>query len=210
MIFEKKKKGGKRPCYWVYLVLLLIPIESFAQVTAQQLMGAGMPVEQAVLVSSILGSPNEVLFSTNRMQIKTSGNPFFIGTDDAAGSDDSSVSISGGGGTGADNTRGAYLILEGEEAGGRMQLGAGGPTADLLFQTANATRWTMDETGQFIGAGTATIGWAVVDGTDNTACSSQCTAPAVFGFDLAGGATAPVLVGPAGATADICLCAGAS
>lgn len=59
-------------------------------------------------------------------------------------------------------------------------------------------------------AGTATIGWAVVDGADNTACSSQCVTPAVFGFNLSAGATAPTLVGPADATADICLCAGAS
>ena len=56
----------------------------------------------------------------------------------------------------------------------------------------------------------ADLGWAVVDGTDNTACTAQCTSAAVFGFDLAAGASAPVLVGPAGATADICLCAGSS
>jgi len=57
---------------------------------------------------------------------------------------------------------------------------------------------------------TGTLGWAVVDGTDNTACSSQCTNAAVFGLNLAAGATAPVMVGPSDATADICLCAGAS
>lgn len=80
----------------------------------------------------------------------------------------------------------------------------------LGISTSGALKWSVDSTGQFIGAGTATIGWAVVDGTDNTACSSQCTAPAVFGFNLAGGATAPVIVSPGDATADICLCAGAS
>lgn len=57
---------------------------------------------------------------------------------------------------------------------------------------------------------TSDLGWAVVDGTDNTACTSQCTSAAVFGFNLSAGATAPVLVGPSDATADICLCAGAS
>ena len=207
MIFDKKKKGPKKPCYLVLLILLLIPIESFAQITASKLMATGMPAEQATLVASILGSPNEVIFSTNRMQVQTSGNPFFIGTDDVAGSDDSSVSISGGGGTGADNTRGAYAILEGDEAGGRLQLGAGGTTADVFIQAAGATKWTFDETGQFIGAGTATIGWAVVAGA-NTACSTTCTTPCVFGVNTA--ATEADIVACADATADECLCAGAS
>lgn len=57
---------------------------------------------------------------------------------------------------------------------------------------------------------TTNLGWAVVDGTDNTTCEAQCTSAAVFGLNLAAGATAPVIVGPTDATADICLCAGAS
>lgn len=64
--------------------------------------------------------------------------------------------------------------------------------------------------GSFNSTNTGSLGWAVVDGTDNTACTSQCTNAAVFGFNLAAGATAPVLVGPADTTADICLCAGSS
>lgn len=63
--------------------------------------------------------------------------------------------------------------------------------------------------GSFVSTGD-NLGWAVVDGTDNTACTSQCTSAAVFGFNLAAGATAPVLVGPSDAAADICLCAGSS
>lgn len=65
-------------------------------------------------------------------------------------------------------------------------------------------------TGTISSSRTSTIGWAVVDGTDNTMCESQCISAAVFGFNLAAGATAPVIVGASDATADICLCAGAS
>ena len=55
----------------------------------------------------------------------------------------------------------------------------------------------------------ASLGWSYVTGA-NTACTSTCTFAAVFGVDLAAGASAPVIVGPASATADACVCAGAS
>lgn len=63
--------------------------------------------------------------------------------------------------------------------------------------------------GTMIGTGTSSLGWAVVSGA-NVECTTTCVTPAVFGFDLAAGATSPVLVGPSDATADVCLCAGAS
>lgn len=63
-------------------------------------------------------------------------------------------------------------------------------------------------------AGTVTmagnsLGWSYVTGA-NTACTTTCTFAAVFGVDLAAGASAPVIVGPAAATADACVCAGAN
>lgn len=64
--------------------------------------------------------------------------------------------------------------------------------------------------GEITSSATGSLGWSVVDGADNTACTAQCTSAAVFGLNLAAGATDPVMVGPADATADICLCAGAS
>lgn len=78
--------------------------------------------------------------------------------------------------------------------------------------------WTgaLPVTGNLSSSGTITssratdLGWAIVDGADNTACTSICTSAAVFGINLAAGATAPVIVGPSDATADVCLCAGAS
>ena len=78
----------------------------------------------------------------------------------------------------------------------RIGIGTGTPTA------------TLDVNGQIYSTATTNIGWEVVDGTDNTTCESQCTHGAVFGFNLAAGATAPVIVGPTSALADICLCAG--
>lgn len=53
------------------------------------------------------------------------------------------------------------------------------------------------------------LGWSYVTGA-NTACTTTCTYAAVFGVDLAAGASAPVLVGPSAATADACICAGPS
>lgn len=87
-------------------------------------------------------------------------------------------------------------------------------TSDGSATSATALRLDADKSALFTGTVTSSrstdLGWAVVDGTDNTACTSQCTNAAVFGFDLAGGATAPVIKGPSDATSDICLCAGAS
>lgn len=61
--------------------------------------------------------------------------------------------------------------------------------------------------GLLTGSGTAAW-WSVVSGA-NTACNTTCTAPCVFGFD-SGAADAELIVACTDATADICVCAGAS
>jgi hypothetical protein len=61
--------------------------------------------------------------------------------------------------------------------------------------------------GTLIGTGTATLGWTVQAGA-NTACTTTCTTPCVFGVNTA--ATEADIVDCADATADECLCAGAS
>lgn len=73
--------------------------------------------------------------------------------------------------------------------------------------SASATlKWTMSNTGTLIGAGTADIGWTRVNAA-NVACNTTCVTPCVFGWDTA----APgVLLACTDATADSCLCAGAS
>lgn len=101
-------------------------------------------------------------------------------------------------------------MFSGSGADDTLTFASGGASSSIIFQANGGTKWTMDATGQLIGAGTASIGWTVVDETDNQACTTGCTTPAVFGINLAAGATAPVIVGPSDATADVCLCAGAS
>ena len=71
------------------------------------------------------------------------------------------------------------------------------------FFTNDIEHFTLGETGTATFAGNS-MGWAIVDGADNTACTTICTSAAVHGWN----GTAPV--GPADATADICLCAGGS
>lgn len=58
-----------------------------------------------------------------------------------------------------------------------------------------------------VSAGTSTIGWSVVSGA-NTACTTTCTAACVLGVNT--GAVTADFVDCADATADKCLCAGAS
>lgn len=86
----------------------------------------------------------------------------------------------------------------------------GGAAIVTMVTTTSAFGTAISSTSTMTSSRTSDLGWAVVDGTDNTICNTQCTSAAVFGFDLAAGATAPVIVGPADATADICLCAGSS
>lgn len=59
--------------------------------------------------------------------------------------------------------------------------------------------------GKLTCTGTGDFGWSVQSAA-NTACTTTCTAPAVYGYDS--GTNLPV--GPSDATADVCLCAGAS
>lgn len=84
-----------------------------------------------------------------------------------------------------------------------------GATSLTIKNNADAVdNLKITDAGQVTMAG-ASLGWSYVTGA-NTACTTTCTFAAVFGVDLAGGATAPVIVGPAAATADACVCAGAS
>lgn len=86
-------------------------------------------------------------------------------------------------------------------------------TPDGSATPASVLKLSQDKSALFTGAvtssSTGSLGWSYVTGT-NTACTTTCTSAAVFGVDLAAGASQPVIVGPAAATADACVCAGAS
>lgn len=96
--------------------------------------------------------------------------------------------------------------------------------SNLGIRTGGTTKWTLSNSTEFLianGAGGITaggaitssasgsLGWSYVTGA-NTACTTTCTFAAVFGVDLAAGASSPVIVGPSDATADACVCAGAN
>lgn len=53
-------------------------------------------------------------------------------------------------------------------------------------------------------------GWSIVDGTDNTACTSQCTYAAIMGFNVVAGNITGLPLGPTDTASDICLCQGPS
>lgn len=57
---------------------------------------------------------------------------------------------------------------------------------------------------------TTSLGWSVVDQTDNQACTTGCTSACVFGIDNATGTAVTNLVSCAATTADLCVCAGSS
>lgn len=155
--------------------------------------------------------------SGNLVGVNTAGGQIFENTSDAT--DNAALKISGGGAV-ESITRGAYLTLHGNESAGgtggvdlsagnvsgaHIVLRAANASGTVIFRPANTTLWTMGTTGDLVGAGTGTIGWALVSGA-NTACTTTCTTPCVIGQNTATFA----LVACTDATADVCLCAGAS
>lgn len=89
------------------------------------------------------------------------------------------------------------------DSGDTIKLAVAGSTVATVSSTAIAG------TGEITSSSTGSLGWSYVTGA-NTACTTTCTSAAVFGVDLAAGASQPVIVGPSAATADACVCAGAS
>lgn len=78
---------------------------------------------------------------------------------------------------------------------------------EIEFRANAAEVWEMNPDGTFIGSGTATIGWTVLTGV-NLTCTTSCVTPCVMGQDL-DTANGP-WVGCGSATAERCICAGAS
>lgn len=167
----------------------------------------------------LVSSAGSVSWQINNTNLYGNGSTNFIGALTNDGSDANTTCLGGGGSCAS--SRGAMFIANGNENGGQTgsaQIEAGNvANATIQFRGGGAQRGTIDgATGAMVmtstirSSATASLGWSVVDGTDNTTCESQCTSAAVFGFNLSAGATAPVLVGTTDATADICVCAGAS
>ena len=143
-------------------------------------------------------------------------------TSDAA---DSSIMQLGGGGACA-ASRGGCVVVGGNEAsgGGYVQLYGGNTatgdvalllnnaSADIKFyNNTTAVMWNMDNNGLLTSTSQVAndIGWTPIAAADQ-ACNTTCAASGcVFGFNLTAGVPGTMLL-CTDATADVCLCAGAS
>ena len=100
------------------------------------------------------------------------------------------------------------------QSDGNVGIGDTSPAALLTVGTSDALQvnssGNLTTSGTILSSNTGSLGWSFVDGTDNTACTSQCTSAAVFGIANATGSAVTGIVGPSDATADSCICAGAS
>lgn len=179
---------------------------------------------------TIEGDTGDTTLATGNLAIGTDAKGLVTDTADA--SDNQTLIVAAASATG--ETRGAWISLEGADVGGagvggavNIEGAAGDATADVTIATnhddadillrggtTQATRVTIEgDTGNVVATAgitstaTTTIGWSVVSGAD-TACTSTCTSACVFGVNTAS-LTADI-VDCADATADECLCAGAS
>ncbi len=100
-----------------------------------------------------------------------------------------------------------FIATETVDAAGR------GTKIDWYTTPNNSTtltkRWTFEQDGALTGHTTSSIGWAIVAGA-NTACNTTCTSGCVFGIANGSEADEQTIVACTDATADSCLCAGAS
>lgn len=149
-----------------------------------------------------------------------------IATNSVDAADSNEVCVTGGGACEAVGTvvRGGKLVVTGNEhadrpgeayleANGLARLrAAAGPVQlrgdNTIVQSASGTtNWTFNAAaGTVIGTGTSSIGWTVKNAA-GVACNTTCVTPCVFGQDNDAG---NIIVLCTDATADTCLCAGAS
>lgn len=129
--------------------------------------------------------------------------------------------------SGIDHTRGASIELAGNESGdvgdiylwagngtggGKIHVGLGTSGASFIISDQNdATKFTVDTSGNTTTSGTIAssrttdIGWTLVS-VANQACNTTCTSACIMGQET----TSKAFLSCSDATADICLCAGAS
>ena len=79
----------------------------------------------------------------------------------------------------------------------------------LATLTDGGTQGNLALTGTFVSSLATSLGWSVVDQTDNQACTTGCTNACVFGWTISAGVILDI-VDCADTTADKCACAGAS
>lgn len=107
----------------------------------------------------------------------------------------------------------SFAIRDSTDSNNNLSISDAGAVTTRAGITVNSgnvqiSSGALSATDTITSSATGSLGWAIVDQTDNQACTTGCTNACVAGQDLAG-ANKP-LVGCSDATADICLCAGAS
>ena len=85
---------------------------------------------------------------------------------------------------------------------------------DILNDTTTVLSVTsagnLSNVGTITSSATGSLGWSIVDQTDNQACTTGCTSACVFGIENATGSAITGIVDCAATTSDLCACAGAS
>lgn len=100
---------------------------------------------------------------------------------------------------------GAATLYAGNVAGSNLGIGGWHSTSTIDFIAGGTSKWTMGAAGTLIGTGTSDVGWAIVAAA-NQACNTTCVTPCVFGQET----TSKAILACTDATADSCLCAGAT
>lgn len=131
------------------------------------------------------------------------------------GADSNSLQFSSG--STVSTARGAEIEMYGNENGntGILALRAGNVTGgSVIIGTNGGSTITVAKdlsstfAGKITSNATADLGWSVQSAA-NQACNTTCTSACVFGFNLTAGVPGTLLA-CTDATADVCLCAGAS
>lgn len=116
--------------------------------------------------------------------------------------------------TGLAATGAVTLKITGSSTAGQgIIYDAANSTGSHAFRVNGAGVFNIDSngpttTGTFISSRTTDLGWSVQSAA-NQACNTTCTSACVFGFNLTAGVPGTLLA-CTDATADVCLCAGAS
>lgn len=223
----------------ISLIALLYSTNAYAD-NVSNLMGLGMPgalaaqidaqYGSAVSASIVPGADATYDLGTSALSWRSAyldtslintGSAFEIKASTADAADSATLAIAGGG----DNleTRGSHIFVSGNESAstGALSLNGGNiatshistsinhASALIRFFNASGSKvWDIDNNGQLKSTTAVTndIGWTVQSGA-NTACNTTCGTGCVVGFDSG---SSNIAVSCATATADVCLCAGAS
>lgn len=197
----------------LFLAVGLFSSTAFAQVTSSDLMGLGMPAELATKVASISSGSGLVPSSDI---IPATDNSVDLGSASVEFADaffDGTVTTDAINNSGTSTLTGVVTFGNGSAAAPSFGFASSSNTgiyrsgsSEMSVSNAGAQTWIFGSTGTFRSTATSDIGWSV-QAAANQACNTTCTAGCVFGADTATDFDA---VACTDATADICLCAGAS